>query len=93
MKGFASERYLLGEMSEIERYAFEEHFFSCSECAEDVRAGSLLREGTKAGLLPQPQARAGRLPMLTTGFVPWALAATLAGIVTYQSIWLLPDLR
>jgi hypothetical protein len=93
MKGFASERYLLGEMSEIERYAFEEHFFSCSECAEDVRAGSLLREGTKAGLLPRPQVRAGRLPALTTGFVPWALAATLAGIVTYQSIWLLPDLR
>ena len=32
----ASERYLLGEMTDTERDSFEEHFFSCAECAEDV---------------------------------------------------------
>ena len=36
----ASERYLLGEMSEPERFAFEEHYFQCGECAEDIRAVS-----------------------------------------------------
>ena len=39
----ASERYLLGEMSEPERFAFEAHYFDCLECATDVRAGASLR--------------------------------------------------
>jgi len=30
------ERYLLGEMADSERGAFEEHYFSCADCAEDV---------------------------------------------------------
>jgi hypothetical protein len=49
----AVERYLLDEMPEIERYAFEEHLFDCEICADDVRAGALMREGVEAGLLPE----------------------------------------
>mgnify|MGYP000160608766 CR=1 FL=1 len=30
------ERYLLGEIAEPERNAFEEHYFSCAVCAEEV---------------------------------------------------------
>jgi hypothetical protein len=30
------ERYLLGEMADSERNAFEAHYFSCAVCAEDV---------------------------------------------------------
>jgi anti-sigma factor RsiW len=93
VEALASERYLLGEMSELERQVFEEHFFSCSECAEDVRVGSLLRDGAKAGLLSTRQARMVPWPRLGTEFVPWALAATLAGIAAYQSMWVLPELR
>jgi hypothetical protein len=48
----AAERYLLDEMAEIERFAFEEHYFTCEVCAEDVRLGGLMREGVRAGLLP-----------------------------------------
>jgi hypothetical protein len=48
----APERYLLDEMPELERYAFEEHFFTCPECAEDVRTGALMREAVGSGLLP-----------------------------------------
>jgi hypothetical protein len=33
----AAERYLLGEMTASERDDYEQHFFSCEECAEDVR--------------------------------------------------------
>jgi len=43
----AAERYLLEEMSELERHAFEDHYFSCADCAEDVRVGALMREGLK----------------------------------------------
>jgi|SRR5215471_17800718 len=33
----AAERYLLGDMTEADRERYEAHFFSCAECAEDVR--------------------------------------------------------
>lgn len=36
----AVEAYLLGEMSLSEREAFEEHYFSCAVCAEDVRSAA-----------------------------------------------------
>lgn len=49
----AAERYLLDEMPELERFAFEEHLFGCAICAEDVRAGAIMQEGVQAGLLPQ----------------------------------------
>jgi len=35
----ATERYLLGTLGDEQREAFEEHYFSCLECAEDLRAG------------------------------------------------------
>lgn len=41
----ATERYLLGELGDDERDAFEEHYFSCTECAADVRAASQFVEG------------------------------------------------
>src|ERR1700730_4400894 len=34
----AAERYLLDEFSPEERTEFEDHFFGCSECADEVRA-------------------------------------------------------
>jgi hypothetical protein len=48
----AAERYLLDEMPELERFAFEEHLFACPTCADDVRTGAVMQEGVKAGLLP-----------------------------------------
>ena len=32
-----AERYVLGDLSDPEREAFEEHFFDCPECAREVR--------------------------------------------------------
>jgi hypothetical protein len=52
----AAERYLLDEMPELERFAFEEHLFACPICAEDVRSGAVMQEGVKAGLLPEVKA-------------------------------------
>jgi len=47
--GLASERYLLDEMSEVERFEFESHYFDCADCADDVRVGELMRVETKRG--------------------------------------------
>ena len=100
----AAERYLLDEMRELERFAFEEHFFDCAECAEDVRTGALMREGVAAGLMPAAAAvstapAAAAAPMASpassgwrTG-LPWAVAAMLALTVGYQSLWVVPGLR
>jgi hypothetical protein len=63
VSSLASERYLLDEMNEPERDAFETHFFECAECAEDVKMGALMTEGAKAGLLATPQvARSATVP-------------------------------
>ena len=35
----AAERYLLDEMTDAERDEFEGHFFSCRDCADDLRVG------------------------------------------------------
>ena len=48
---FASERYLLEEMTEPERTVFEEHYFSCVDCADDVRMGAVMSDGARAGLM------------------------------------------
>ena len=44
----ASERYLLGEMSEPERFDFEAHYFECEECAKDVCAADAMIRGIKS---------------------------------------------
>jgi hypothetical protein len=92
VRTLAVERYLLEEMSEIERFAFEEHFFDCVECADDLRAGSTIRKGVKAGLLPAARRPATIPPMAAkrrwapSVMLPWAAAATLALAVGYQSL-------
>lgn len=95
----AAERYLLGEMSEAERDSFEEHYFSCPACAEDIRAGALMLEGAKKGLAAE--AGGGRVVPFTpprprsrmSVVLPWAAAASLAVVVGYQSLVLLPKAR
>jgi hypothetical protein len=97
----ASERYLLEEMSELERHAFEDHYFSCADCAEDVRLAALMREGAKAGFIDAPktesivsfaEASAVRAKPVwrASVLIPWAAAAMLALVAGYQSLVLVP---
>src|SRR3954469_17960246 len=44
----ATERYVLDEMPDEERDAFEEHYFECAVCAEDVRTAIALKDGLAA---------------------------------------------
>lgn len=40
VNNYTAERYLLGELTEAEREAYEEHYFDCADCAEEVLYGS-----------------------------------------------------
>jgi hypothetical protein len=51
----AVEKYLLGKLGPEERNSFEEHFFTCEECAADLRATSLFIAQAKKELA-QPSA-------------------------------------
>ncbi len=44
----ATERYFLGELTGADRDGFEEHFFICPDCAEDVRAMTVFAANAKA---------------------------------------------
>jgi anti-sigma factor RsiW len=101
----AVEQYLLGEMTESQRADFEEHFFTCPECAEAVRLGTYFVDNTKL-LKSEQQAdpkQAGRvLSMKTRQRGPlWRLipaasgiaAALLLSVVGYQNLVQIPALR
>src|SRR5690349_16175904 len=90
----ATERYLLGQLSAEDRDSFEEHYFMCPECAEDVRTLTVFAANAKAvfrekasGPAPYPTPYTG---MFRSGHVLWlsaALNAVLllgAGYVLFQ---------
>ena len=66
VKSRAAERYILSEMQTSERDAFEEHYFECEACADDVRALATFVENAKAVLAeptePLPLREGGREP-------------------------------
>jgi len=79
----ASERYLLGEMTEAERESFEDHFFSCAECADEVVVSDKMRAGVRAGFAAAPTvARRAWRPAVA---IPWAAAASLSLVAGYAS--------
>ncbi len=93
----AVERYLFGEMNEEERDSFEEHFFTCEECAEDVRASARFRANAREVLPEFPKAAApARVKSSIVWWRPPALAwatAALAIMVVYQAGIQVPGLK
>jgi anti-sigma factor RsiW len=41
IEGRLAEGYLLGELTAEQREQYEEHYFGCAECAEEVRWGAV----------------------------------------------------
>ena len=102
----AAERYLLDEMTEVEKHAFEDHFFDCNDCAQEVRQGERIREEVRAA--GESRRRAKNSQPRTSNVVefnkqpkwrrastvlPWAAAATFAMTAGYQSLVVVPGLR
>jgi hypothetical protein len=52
----AAERYVAGELAFQEQDAFEEHFFDCPECAEEVRWEQIFAANARAVSREQPVA-------------------------------------
>lgn len=101
----AAEKYLLGELKDEARDQFEEHFFECQECAQDVRAGTAFVEHSKVVLADSAKSVPQVLPVqvaakhsrgwpawLSPAFAASALAVLLA-ILTYQNLVTYPQLK
>jgi Putative zinc-finger len=103
----AAERYLLGELSGDLREQFEEHFFSCSECAEDVEAGAIFVDSARQILgheqLGEHEARIARPAkpesrgwlgnLLRPAYASSALAVLLIVFVAYQNAIVFPRMK
>ncbi|HET7437123.1 MAG TPA: zf-HC2 domain-containing protein [Thermoanaerobaculia bacterium] len=87
----AAERYHLGELSDAERDAFEEHYFECPACADDVATAAQFVDGLRKvtadekdekKVIPFPR-RKFTLPLS-------AAAAALLAFVGYQNAIVIP---
>ena len=80
----AAERYLLGELSDAERKEFEEHFFVCPACEEEVGAGIILQVSFR-----HPWELRGCLPTATGQLAFWKESRLLkdssAGLMQFYS--------
>jgi hypothetical protein len=50
-----AEQYVFGELSETDANAFEEHFFDCGDCAEDVRDEMQMLESGRDVVRDEPR--------------------------------------
>jgi hypothetical protein len=100
----AAEAYLLGELGDDARDAYEAHFFNCADCAAIIQTGMRIIE---VGLADEGEATPPnnvvvfddarkRRELLTTSSLLWALpsvaASLLAVFLAYQTFVTIPHL-
>lgn len=98
----AAERYVLGELPPDLREQYEEHFFDCLECAQEVRAGAMFADGTRdilghekdyapARIAPKEPSRSWWAPLFRPAILAPAMALLLL-FAAYQNIVVIPGL-
>ena len=97
----AAVKYVLGELSQVQRDEYEEHYFDCAECAIDIKALATFADTTRE-VLRQERANqfAGELAPARAGWLRWlrpvfavpAFAALLL-IVAYQNTVTIPQAK
>jgi hypothetical protein len=96
IKTQAVERYLLGLMPPEQRDAFEEHYFTCADCAEEVRMGARFRAAARR-VLEEPEAerspRRSGWSWFPFPFLAPLAAALLLGVVIFQNGFQIPALK
>src|SRR5262252_507079 len=102
MKAQTAEKYLLHELPPAERDEFEQHFFECPECAEDIRFAFEFGENARQVFREQPRTRdmTAYVPKRRNWFAwmrPPVLAPLAAGLaaiaLVYQNTAEIPALR
>jgi Putative zinc-finger len=101
VKSQACEKYLLGELSPDLRDAYEEHYFSCAECATQLRMAAELVGAGQHIFAKTPELAASAPAMREPGgWSRWLRPAfaipVMAGlllIVGYQNLILVPRLQ
>jgi hypothetical protein len=104
----AAERYVLGELPSDLREQYEEHFFGCAECAEELSLAAVFLENSRAAMGSEPVTPPVRLPASATGqraassgwwgallrpsFVVPVYVALLL-LVAYQTFLVIPRLK
>jgi hypothetical protein len=101
----AAEKYLLGELPKEQHAAFEEHFFDCSACAEEMKttvafmesSRQVVREGVlqvvnEKGLVPATPKGGGWFGWLRPAFAVPVFAALLL-FIGYQNGVTIPSLK
>jgi hypothetical protein len=96
------DKYLLSELSQEERLAFEEHMFDCPECAAKVKEDFAMISDLKTVLqepLPAPRVQTVKSSggwrewFRPLTFAPACAALALACIVGYQNFVSIPEMR
>jgi len=85
----AAERYLLRELTETEADSFEDHFFECRACGEEVREGTRMLEALREVVREDRKTA----PPVVVSFEPrpplrtWLPAAVAAVLVVGFGLW------
>jgi hypothetical protein len=94
----ACEKYLLGELSPALRDAYEEHYFSCSRCAVELRTAAEFLGASREIFAQTPPVAAAQPSVRTAGWFAWfkpALAipacALLLLFIGYQNLVTIPQ--
>jgi Putative zinc-finger len=101
----AAEKYLLGELPREQHAAFEEHYFDCAACAEEMKATVAFLESARQvareeitqviddkRLVRNPQATGGWFGWLRPAFAVPVFAALLL-LIGYQNGVTIPNLK
>jgi hypothetical protein len=97
----AAVKYVLGELSQVQRDEYEEHYFDCAECAVDIKALATFADTTREVLRRERESQlAKELVPARGGWLRWlrpvvavpAFAAMLV-IIAYQNTVTIPQAR
>lgn len=96
----ACEKYLLGELSPAQRDAFEEHYFSCAECAAQLRSAADFLGSAREIFAQTPTASAEPRSTRTVGWFAWfqpvfaiPAFAVLLFVIGYQNFVSIPQYK
>jgi hypothetical protein len=108
IENHTAERYLLNELDEVERDAYEEHFFCCPECADEIKSASdfieAARHAVQNELKAEIYSHAARRSIWGSWLNGWrsmlqpfpaaacALLVAVAGLAGYQNSVTIPRL-